>query len=142
MKPGAFAVLLLFTMANAGSENLKPSEVQLHWDAEGTYTGTLYTGYDIPVVTTFFYQGEDLIGEYVMDENGTMTPGQLINITFVSAHTIECRWVDVYGTGPASFTFADDFAGFTGWWGTDEGLEEYNWWGARNPAVPQTTERQ
>ncbi len=125
----------LFSLAVAGdSEERKPEITDWNQEIAGTYTGTLFaSGYDMPVVTTFYFENEVLCGEYVMDEDGTMTPGQLTDIIFTQGRTIECRWVDSYGTGPASFTFTADVSGFAGFWNTDEGTDDYTWWGSKHP---------
>ena len=134
--------MVLFSFAIAGdNELLKPWALEVNQEITGTYTGTLFAGgYDMPVVTTFCWQGETLCGEYIMDEEGTMTPGQFTGITFTESHTIVCRWADIYGTGPASFTFTDDFSGFAGYWSSD-GTDGYSWWGSKEPLdeLQQTT---
>lgn len=132
----AFLVLLLVitSLVVAGGTGERTPEVT-HWNQEiaGTYTGTLFaSGYDMPVVTTFYFENQALYGEYVMDEDGTMSPGQLTDIMFTQGHTIECRWIDRYGTGSASFTFTADVSGFAGFWNTDEGTDEYTWWGSKH----------
>lgn len=125
-------LVLLSGLLFAGG--LKSHENQAQSLIQGTYSGTLFaSGYDMPVVTTFYIMNGVIRGEYVMDENGTMTPGQLTHITFSGRSTIECTWEDKYGAGPASFTFADDYSGFTGWWGVENGEDMYNWWGDREP---------
>lgn len=129
-----FFIMSLFLLAVAGGTGEKEPEVT-HWRQQivGTYTGTLFSsGYDMPVVTTFYYENEVLYGEYVMDEDGTMTPGQLRDITFAQGHTVECRWVDMYGTGSVSFTFTADVSGFAGFWNTDDGTNEFAWWGSKD----------
>ena len=120
-------VIILFSLSHAdGSGGLKPQNVPVPSRIAGVYTGTLFaSGYDM--------QGEVLQGDYVMNENGTMTPGRLTHITFSGSFTIECTWEDKYGEGPASFTFSDDYSGFTGWWGTDSGRDIYDWWGQKEP---------
>lgn len=126
-------VVILFSLSHAGgNDGLKPQNALVSSQIEGAYTGTLFaSGYNMPVVTTFFLQGGVLRGEYVMDENGIMTPGRLTGITFSGSFTIECTWEDKYGAGPASFTFSDDYSGFSGWWGSDSGADMYNWWGQK-----------
>lgn len=128
-------IMSLFSLAVAdGTEERKLEVTNWNQEIAGTYTGTLFaSGYDMPVVTTFYFENEVLCGEYVMDEDGTMTPGQLTDIIFTQGHTIECRWVDSYGTGSASFTFTADVSGFAGFWNTDEGTVEYTWWGSKHP---------
>lgn len=125
-------ILLLVSMGFAGSE--KPVSEEALWQSqiEGTYTGTLFaSGYDMPVETTFYYQDDTLLGEYVMDEQGTLTAGVLTDITIERNRSISCTWVDKYGSGPASFTFTHDSSGFAGWWGTDDSEEGYQWWGSK-----------
>ncbi|MCK5841587.1 MAG: hypothetical protein KAH31_05445 [Candidatus Sabulitectum sp.] len=130
-----FLIMPLFLLAVAGGgEEKKPEVTHWHQDIVGTYPGTLFAGgYDMPVVTTFYFEDEVLYGEYVMDEGGTLTPGQLTDITFTQGHTIECRWMDRYGTGSASFTFTADVSGFAGFWNTDDGTDEFTWWGSKEP---------
>jgi hypothetical protein len=130
---GILAFIVLYSTVSAGTDDQKPRSTYSLEEIEGTYTGTLLgSGYDMPVVTTFYYEDGILCGEYIMDEEGTMTPGQLSNITFTQNRTIECRWTDKYGSGPASFTFTDNFSGFAGYW-SSEGAVGYYWWGSREP---------
>ena len=128
-------ITVLFSTMFAGvNGKVNPEDIGRHDRILGTYTGTLFAnGYDMPVVTTFYLQGDMLCGEYVMDEDGTMTTGQFSSIEFLHENTIRCRWIDIYGTGPASFTFTDDFSGFAGYWSSETGAETYHWWGSREP---------
>lgn len=134
VQKGILLVMVLFSFSYAvDNDDLKPRAMDRLQDIAGTYAGTLFaSGYDMPVVTTFYWQGDTLCGEYIMDEEGTMTTGQFTGITFTQDHTIVCQWTDVYGTGPASFTFTDDYSGFAGYWSSD-GIDGYNWWGSKEP---------
>ena len=115
-----------------GDAGLKPGAPDLAGQIRGVYTGTLFSsGYDMPVETTFYYSEGQLVGEYVMDENGTLTPGLLTRITVSDGFTVNCTWIDKYGEGPASFTFSHGFSSFTGWWGTETGEGRYSWWGSK-----------
>lgn len=126
------AVLFFSLSFSAEAQGLKPTVAEEYNRIEGIYTGTLFaSGYDMPVETTFYLQDGVLHGEYIMNEKGTMTPGQLTRITFSGSSTIECIWEDKYGEGPASFTFSEDYSSFTGFWGTDNGVDRYIWWGAK-----------
>lgn len=124
------AVLLVFPVSLAASGKEHP-EGNLE-SATGSYGGSLWaSGYDMPVETSFSFQGGVFTGEYLMDENGTLTPGVFTDFRITGELTVECTWTDVYGSGPASFTFNDDFTAFTGWWAVDGEGERYYWQGAR-----------
>ncbi|HOP27256.1 MAG TPA: hypothetical protein PLM22_06680 [Candidatus Sabulitectum sp.] len=109
----------------------------------GAYSGSLLaSGYDMPVETRFFMGDGELVGEYMMDENGTLTAGTLTDITVAGPLTIECVWHDIYGSGPASFTFSEDLLTFAGWWSTADGTEEYYWRGSRAGSLPVQSPRE
>ncbi len=71
-----------------------------------------------------------------MNENGTLIPGTLDAFRAAGPFTLECTWHDIYGSGPAGFTFSGDMMSFTGWWGTGEDPEEYYWRGYRSRTEP------
>ncbi len=133
MKVGVvIGVFLMFSTVFGSSGTLKPEEIQWRGRIAGTYSGTLFaSGYNMPVETTFYFEGGVLLGEYIMNEEGTLTPGELTDIQFTVDHTVTCTWVDKYGSGMASFTFTGDCSGFAGWWTTDENAESYQWWGSK-----------
>lgn len=121
---------LLFSQAFAGSELLKSNTAEWHSNIAGTYEGTLFAaGYDMPVTTTFYIEDGVLHGEYLMDENGTMTPGSFSNISLDEQNLLTCTWTDEYGSGPVMFVFAENCSGFAGCWSSSPGSTEYNWWG-------------
>ncbi len=129
---------ILFAQAFAGTDQLKSNTVEWYSDIAGTYYGTLFaSGYYMPVVTTFFFEDDVLHGEYVMNEEGTMTQGELINITFGEDYLITCMWTDKYGSGPVFFVFTDNCAGFEGYWSSDSGPASYNWRGHKEEVETQ-----
>ncbi len=133
------SVLLICSVLFAGnSDNLKPHGSNWQQDIPGTYEGTLFAaGYDMNVTTTFYLEDGVLHGEYLMDENGTMTPGSFSNISLDEQNLLTCTWTDEYGSGPARFVFADNCTGFAGYWSSSSGSTPYNWWGTKEEAEIQ-----
>ncbi len=124
--------VFLLLQASAGAVQLKPTMAQWYSDIAGTYTGTLFSaGYDIPVETTFFFEDGVLLGEYVMDEDSTLSRGDLSSILFGEEYLLTCTWTDIYGSGPVSFVFTDNCTGFAGFWSSGNDSSSYNWWGEK-----------
>ncbi len=120
-----------------------PSPIQGFDQIAGTYSGSLFSsGYDMPVETAFFIRDGVITGEYIMNENGTLIPGTLDAFRAAGPFTLECTWHDIYGSGPAGFTFSGDMMSFTGWWGTGEDPEEYYWRGYRSRTEPDQLPRE
>lgn len=130
---------LLAIILLAGS----PVKTSFPQGIQGTYSGSLFSsGYDMPVETAFFLRDGVITGEYIMNDDGTLIPGTLEDFRTAGPFTLECTWHDIYGSGPARFTFSGDMMSFTGWWGTGEDTEEYYWRGYRSTGEPDQLPRE
>lgn len=99
----------------------------------GQYRGCAVSGGEwVPIETVLTVAGGSLSGSYLFIEStGRSVSGEIVADGAVTGAGLELRWRDLYGEGPASFTFAPDGSRFDGFWTTDGGEDRFTWFGVR-----------
>lgn len=100
----------------------------------GRYLGCAVSGGElVPIETTLVATVDGLAGKYVFIEStGRRVAGAITPTDRQSADTVAVIWSDVYGEGPAVFTFADDGSRFDGYWMSGGGTDRFSWNGVRS----------
>lgn len=103
-------------------------------DYAGRYIGCAVSGGElVPIETTLVATVDGLAGKYVFIEStGRRIAGAITPADRQSAHPVAVTWSDVYGEGPAVFTFAEDGARFDGYWMSGGGTDRFSWNGVRS----------
>ena len=131
-------ISVIFAQAFAGTEQINSNTAEWYSDIAGTYYGTLFSsGLYFSVVTTFFFEDDVLHGEYVMREEGTLTPGAFSEITFGEDYLVTCMWTDKHGSGPVYFVFTENCIGFSGFWSSSCDPASYTWTGRKEEVETQ-----
>ncbi|MCI5077256.1 hypothetical protein [Oricola sp.] len=102
----------------------------------GRYLGCAVSGGEwSPIETVLALSGGGLSGSYVfIESDGREVSGDILAGLPSGANGVALRWRDLYGEGPAVFTFSSDAARFDGYWMADQGTDRFAWYGVRADA--------